>query len=140
MIFHCLPKFSTQANYRYSNPFIMPRKPISFGRYGSDETPSAKTKKKGAAEKKHRAPTKKRSGAGSDSSDDDASIDSHGNIRGLIDYDYESDSSYSYESESSLSEVEAPRGRRKAALKAEKNIRKSFAKKPAAKTNAKKAK
>jgi hypothetical protein len=107
MIFHCLPKFSTQANYRYSNPFIMPRKPISFGRYGSDETPSAKTKKKGAAEKKHRAPTKKRSGACSDSSDDDASIDSHGNIRGLIDYDYETD-----DSDYTGSEEEAPTRRK----------------------------
>lgn len=92
-----------------------------------EESPVASRSKKQAATGK----TKKRAAKGHHDSDDD-SVDSRGNIRGLIDYDYESDSSYSYESESSLSEVEAPRGRRKAALKAEKNIRKSFAKKPAA--------
>ena len=57
--------------------------------------------------------------------DDDDSIDSHGNIRGLIDYGYSSDSSYTTsESESELSEVEEIKGRRKAAIKAEKKIKK----------------
>lgn len=69
--------------------------------------------------------TKKRSGKGHHDSDDE-SVDSHGNIRGLIDYEYDSDSSYSYESESPLSEVEVPRGRRKAAIKAEKRIRRTY--------------
>ena len=55
--------------------------------------------------------------------DDDESVDSHGNIRGLIDYDYTSESSYS-PSDSELSEVEEVRGRRKAAIKAEKKIKK----------------
>lgn len=67
--------------------------------------------------------TKKRGGRANDSDSD--SVDSHGNIRGLIDYDYSSDSSYepTSDSESSLSSVEEPRGRRKAALKAEKRIK-----------------
>ena len=60
---------------------------------------------------------------------DDDSVDSHGNIRGLIDYGYTSDSSYitsesESESESELSEIEEIRGRRKAAIKAEKKIKK----------------
>ncbi len=55
---------------------------------------------------------------------DDDSVDSRGNIRGLIDYDYTSESSYSpSDSESELSEVEQVRGRRKAAIKAEKKIK-----------------
>ena len=75
----------------------MPRKPISFGRSSTEETPS-KGKKRAAPEKK-KVPAKKRGGAG-DADDDDNSIDSHGNIRGLIDYDYESDDSdYTAESE-----------------------------------------
>ena len=67
--------------------------------------------------------TKKRGGRGCDSDND--SVDSHGNIRGLIDYDYSSESSYepTSDSESSLSSVEEPRGRRKAAIKAEKKIK-----------------
>jgi ATP-dependent Lon protease len=66
--------------------------------------------------------TKKRGGKHDDDSD---SVDSHGNIRGLIDYEYDSESSYSptSDSESSLSTVEHPRGRRKAAVKAEKRIK-----------------
>jgi len=87
-----------------------------------EESPVASRSKKQAAVGK----TKRRAGKGHRDSDDE-SVDSHGNIRGLIDYDYESDSSYSYESESSLSEVEEIRGRRKAAIKAESKIRKSFA-------------
>lgn len=77
--------------------------------------------------------TKKR---GNRHDDDDDSVDSHGNIRGLIDYDYTSESSYSpSDSESELSEVEEVRGRRKAAIKAEKKIKKVIEKE----TNQKKA-
>ncbi len=97
----------------------MPRKPISFGRYGSDETPSAnKTKKKDAkGADKRRAPTKKRAGAGTGdrSDDDDNSIDSHGNIRGLIDYDYETD-----DSDYVTSEEEMPARSKAAAIAAAK--------------------
>lgn len=80
---------------------------------------------------------KRRGGAGGRDSDDD-SVDSRGNIRGLIDYGTESDSestsdsSYSATSESELSEVEHPRGRRKAAIVAEKRIKKIIAKEMAA--------
>lgn len=97
-----------------------------------EESPVAARSKKQVAVGK----TKRRAGKGHHDSDDD-SVDSYGNIRGLIDYDYESgsDSSYSYESESSLSEVEQPRGRRKAAIKAEKKIRKSFTKPTESKAN-----
>jgi hypothetical protein len=104
----------------------MPRKPISFGRYGADETPSAnKTKKKDAkGADKRRAPTKKRAGAGAGdrSDDDDNSIDSHGNIRGLIDYDYETE-----DSDYTTSEEEAPVRSKAAAIAAAK---KAATKKP----------
>ena len=87
----------------------MPRKPISFGRSSTEETPS-KGKKRAAPEKK-KLPAKKRGGHGGAEDDDDNSIDSNGNIRGLIDYDYESDDSdYTDESES-------PPKRRKMATK-----------------------
>lgn len=53
-------------------------------------------------------------------SDDDSSVDSKGNIRNLIDYDYE-------ESEGDMFEMEGvTRKPRKAALKARKKIKKSF--------------
>ncbi len=109
----------------------MPRKPISFGRYGSDETPStSKTTKKRDTKgaDKRRAPTKKRAGtgAGDRSDDDDNSIDSHGNIRGLIDYDYETE-----DSDYVTSEEEAPARSKAAAIAA--------AKKAAASASAKKA-
>jgi ATP-dependent Lon protease len=105
--------------------------------------PPSKSKDREDAENKAAAPRskkqalqgkqKRRGGAGGKDSDDD-SVDSRGNIRGLIDYDYtdsDSDSSY-YESESELSEVEKPRGRRKAAIVAEKRIKKTIAAEAAA--------
>jgi ATP-dependent Lon protease len=102
-----------------------------------DETetkPVAPRSKKQALQGK----TKRRGGGGRRHDSDDDSVDSRGNIRGLIDYDYESsdsDSSYSPTSESELSEVEQPRGRRKAAVRAAAKIRETAAKeaeKPAA--------
>ncbi len=97
----------------------MPRKPISFGRSSTEETPS-KGKKRAAPEKK-KQPAKKRGGHGGAEDDDDNSIDSHGNIRGLIDYDYESDDS-DYTDES-----ETPAKRRKMTTKKKvvKNTKKS---------------
>lgn len=85
----------------------------------AEAKPSASRSKKQAT---LQGKTKRRGGGRCDS--DDESVDSRGNIRGLIDYD-ESDSDYSPESESELSEVEHPRGRRKAAIRAEAKIRAS---------------
>jgi ATP-dependent Clp protease ATP-binding subunit ClpA len=68
----------------------------------------------------------KRGGKGG-KDDDDSSVDSKGNIRGLIDYDYTSDS----ESESSVStpsRTRSPRTPRKAAVAARKKIAKAVAK------------
>ena len=63
--------------------------------------------------------------------DDDSSVDSKGNIRGLIDYDYE-DSDSDYTSSSS-----APPPKRRAAIKAEKKIAKVVEKEEKAKAKAK---
>lgn len=63
--------------------------------------------------------------------DDDSSVDSKGNIRGLIDYDYE-DSDSDYTSSSS-----APPPKRRAAIKAEKRIAKVIEKEEAAKAKVK---
>lgn len=83
-----------------------------------DDKPTSSRSKKQALQGK----TKRRAGGRHDS--DDESVDSRGNIRDLIDYDYdESDSDYIPESESELSEVEHPRGRRKAAVCAAAKIR-----------------
>ena len=68
----------------------------------------------------------KRGGKGG-KDDDDSSVDSKGNIRGLIDYDYTSDS----ESETSVStpsRPRSPRTPRKAAVAARKKIAKAVAK------------
>ncbi len=72
-----------------------------------------------------RAVKKGRGGRG----DDDASdVDERGNLRGFIDYDYESGDDSSYE-DSELSSVSSESGRkpRKAALKAQKRIKKELA-------------
>jgi hypothetical protein len=79
---------------------------------------NGKSKKKGAASPKR---ILKRSG-GKD--DDDSSVDSRGNIRGLIDYDYTSDE------QSDSSDV---RPTRKAAIVARKKIQMAIAKKKVAK-------
>lgn len=55
--------------------------------------------------------------------DDDSSVDSRGNIRDLIDYDYSSESESSYEESS---EEYSPRPRRKAAILARKKISKAI--------------
>jgi ATP-dependent Lon protease len=73
-------------------------------------TASTRTKKPAAPTP---AKNKKRAGAAHDSDDD--SIDSHGNIRGLIDYDYDSnDDSYVEESDSSESAPPPSKKARKA--------------------------
>lgn len=78
----------------------MVRQAKSTGRRSSEDA-SASTKKKPISKK---APSKKKNNA---MSDDDDSIDSHGNIRGLIDYDYESgDSDYIEEEDAQTSESE----------------------------------
>jgi len=78
----------------------MVRQAKSTGRRSSEDA-SASTKKKPVSKK---APSKKKNNA---MSDDDDSIDSHGNIRGLIDYNYESnDSDYIEEEDEQTSESE----------------------------------
>lgn len=78
----------------------MVRQAKSTGRRSSEDA-SASTKKKPVSKK---APSKKKNNA---MSDDDDSIDSHGNIRGLIDYNYESDDSdYIEEEDEQTSESE----------------------------------
>ncbi len=90
----------------------MVRQAKSTGRRSSEEV-SVSTKKK-QVEKK--GPSKKKNNA---MSDDDDSIDSHGNIRGLIDYDYESgDSDYIEESSESEEQPPAKRAKRAAAASA----------------------
>jgi len=68
------------------------------------KTDANKSKKKSASKR-----VLKRAGRGG-RDDDDSSVDSKGNIRNLIDYDYESDESYS--SDSSESYQESPRPKR----------------------------
>lgn len=89
----------------------MPRHPKSTGRRSSEDmTASTRTgAKKTVPEKK--GLSKKRGGYPQDE-DDDNSIDSHGNIRGLIDYDYESDDGdYIEETDSSESEIQPKKGK-----------------------------
>lgn len=60
------------------------------------------------------------------SDDDDSSVDSHGNVRNLIDYDYEensTDSTYSDNDDELIAKKYAARPQRKAAKKALKKIR-----------------
>ncbi len=78
-------------------------------------SPAAKKsseEKKG--EKKAKAPAKKRGGFGDR---DDDSVDSRGNIRGLIDYDYDDDSSEAYTTSSDESSYVPPARTRKGARK-----------------------
>ena len=58
---------------------------------------------------------------GNGGKDDDSSIDSHGNIRDLIDYDYTSDDE-SVTTVSTPSRARSPRPQRKAAIIARKKI------------------
>jgi hypothetical protein len=53
-------------------------------------------------QKKGRAPTKKRGGAGGGSGSNDSDVDSRGNIRGLIDYDYDSSADHISDSDESF--------------------------------------
>ena len=78
-------------------------------------------------EKKH-AVKKGRGGGGKGGADeDDSDVDDRGNVRGLIDYEYESDGDDStYEDSASSSETER-RKPRKAAIKAKKLIKKELA-------------
>lgn len=101
-------------------------------RYDSSDDEAPKRNKKRIAP----VPVKRRA----HQSDDDSSVDSRGNIRGLIDYDYESsDSDYM---ETSSSDERPPR--RRAAVKAEKRIARHLereeAKKPAVKNEIVKSK
>ena len=107
-----------------------------------DEKMTGKDKK---ASKKPLPPSKKRSGAAHD--DDDSSVDSHGNIRGLIAYDSEEDytESESEESErpkksSKKQEKKSPRKTREAALIARKRIQKKLKKEEEAEARKKAAK
>lgn len=85
-------------------------------RFESDEKAKPAAKKKASTA----VPAKRRS----KHDDDDSSVDSRGNIRGLIDYDYEeSDSDYS-----SSSDGDKRPPQRRAAIKANKRISKAIAK------------
>jgi len=99
-----------------------------------EEEPTGK-EKKGA--KKPVPPSKKRSGAAHD--DDDSSVDSHGNIRGLIAYDSdeeytESDSEEEEKPKKGSSKKKSPRKTREAALVARKRIQKKLKKEEEAET------
>ena len=74
----------------------------------------------------------KRSGGKGGKDDDDSSVDSKGNIRDLIDYDYTSDESS--ESSTSTPPTRSPRTPRKAAIAARKKISKVIAKETEKKT------
>ena len=74
----------------------------------------------------------KRSGGKGGKDDDDSSVDSRGNIRDLIDYDYTSDESS--ESSTSTPPTRSPRTPRKAAIAARKKISKVIAKETEKKT------
>ena len=86
--------------------------------------------------------SKKRAGAAQD--DDDSSVDSHGNIRGLIAYDSEEDYTESSDSDerpkkgSKKPEKKSPRKTREAALVARKRIQKKLKKEEEAEAEAKK--
>ena len=94
-----------------------------------DEKVTGKDKK---SAKKSIPPSKKRSGAAHD--DDDSSVDSHGNIRGLIAYDSEEDYTESDSEDekpkkgSKKQEKKTPRKTREAALIARKRIQKKLKK------------
>jgi hypothetical protein len=78
-------------------------------------SPAAKkTSEEKKGEKKAKAPAKKRGGFGDR---DDDSVDSRGNIRGLIDYDYDDDSSEAYTTSSDESSYAPPARTRKGARK-----------------------
>ncbi len=95
----------------------MPRRRDS----SDDEAPKRRAKKP--------MPSKRRAGR----QDDDSSVDSRGNIRGLIDYDYESsDSDY-------VTSSEEERPQRRAAVKAGKRIARQLEKEEAAPAKKKKA-
>jgi hypothetical protein len=97
-----------------------------------DEKVTGKDKK---STKKPLPPSKKRSGTAHD--DDDSSVDSHGNIRGLIAYDSEEDYTESDSEEerpkkgSKKQEKKSPRKTREAALIARKRIQKKLKKEEA---------
>lgn len=77
----------------------------------------------------------KRGGKGG-KDDDDSSVDSKGNIRGLIDYDYTSDDS-DMTSVSTPSRTRSPRPKRKAAIVARKRMEKIVSKEEASKESPK---
>jgi hypothetical protein len=77
-------------------------------------SPAKKSSDEKKSEKKAKPPTKKRGGFGDR---DDDSVDSRGNIRGLIDYDYDDDSSEAYTTSSDESSYEPPAKTRKGARK-----------------------
>ncbi len=91
---------------------------------------NAKSKKK---ESRYRV--LKRGGKGG-KDDDDSSVDSNGNIRGLIDYDYTSDDS-DMSSVSTPSRTRSPRPKRKAAIVARKRMEKIISKEEASKQSPK---
>ena len=99
------------------------------------EKEEEQTGKEKKAAKKSMPPSKKRSGAAQD--DDDSSVDSHGNIRGLIAYDSEEDYTESESEEerpkkgSKKPEKKSPRKTREAALVARKRIQKKLKKEEA---------
>ena len=74
---------------------------------------------------KKRAVKKGRGGKGGN--DDDSDVDERGNLKGFIDYDDESTEDSSYEEELSSVSSKSERKPRKAALKAQKKIRKELA-------------
>lgn len=87
---------------------------------------------KGKSKKKVSSPKRNLKRAGGKSDDDDSSVDSKGNIRDLIDYDY--DSSDDNWSDSSSFLKESPRPKRKAAIVANKKIQKAIKKESKNKT------
>ena len=99
------------------------------------EKEEEQTGKEKKVAKKSMPPSKKRSGAAQD--DDDSSVDSHGNIRGLIAYDSEEDYTESESEEerpkkgSKKPEKKSPRKTREAALVARKRIQKKLKKEEA---------
>jgi hypothetical protein len=102
------------------------RMPRRTNRDDEDTRPSNKVIDKKEKDKKPKHVVKKgRGGKGGDDSD----VDEKGNIRGLIDYDFEEESDSSYEEEDELSSVSSVSERkpRKAALNARKRITKELA-------------
>jgi len=105
------------------------------------EEETGKDNKERKNSKKPILTSKKRSGATQD--DDDSSVDSHGNIRGLIAYDSEEDYTESDSEDerpkkgSKKPEKKSPRKTREAALIARKRIQKKLKKEEAAETTKK---